>query len=186
MPPPSRQTHAFSPQGSHPRLTRGALAVPSQFVSGRGVRGLAAVCAVWSDDAASRRLTSLHSDAHAHGGGVTNNPPSGHVRTLSAPHPDGQTRTTPYRAVVVSGGADRKDDPYLLNGLNVHAGQLTYYAVSKALGSDVVPAACADGLKRKKAALSRCGLNVPFWMCAPPVIFPVCLGFRGLGPTLIS
>jgi hypothetical protein len=39
MPPPSRQTHAFSPQGSHPRLTRGTLAVPSQFVSGRGVRG---------------------------------------------------------------------------------------------------------------------------------------------------
>ena len=31
-----------------------------------------------------------------------------------------------------------KDDPHLLAGLNVHAGQLTYYAVGKALGIDVV------------------------------------------------
>ena len=30
------------------------------------------------------------------------------------------------------------DDAHLLNGLNVHAGQLTYYAVGKALGIDVV------------------------------------------------
>lgn len=30
------------------------------------------------------------------------------------------------------------DDEHLLNGLNVHAGQLTYYAVGKALGIDVV------------------------------------------------
>jgi len=30
------------------------------------------------------------------------------------------------------------DDPHLLNGLNVHAGQLTYYAVGKALGIDVI------------------------------------------------
>ncbi len=30
------------------------------------------------------------------------------------------------------------DDPHLLNGLNVHAGKLTYYAVGKALGIDVV------------------------------------------------
>lgn len=30
-----------------------------------------------------------------------------------------------------------EDDPHLLNGLNVHAGQLTYYAVGKALGIDV-------------------------------------------------
>ena len=30
------------------------------------------------------------------------------------------------------------DDPHLLNGLNVHAGQLTYFAVGKALGLDVV------------------------------------------------
>jgi alanine dehydrogenase len=31
-----------------------------------------------------------------------------------------------------------EDDPHLLNGLNVHAGQLTYYAVGKALGIDVI------------------------------------------------
>lgn len=30
------------------------------------------------------------------------------------------------------------DDPHLLNGLNVHAGQLTYYAVGEALGIDVI------------------------------------------------
>lgn len=30
------------------------------------------------------------------------------------------------------------DDPHLMNGLNVHAGQLTYFAVGKALGLDVV------------------------------------------------
>ncbi len=31
-----------------------------------------------------------------------------------------------------------EDDPHLLNGLNVHAGQLTYYAVGEALGIDVL------------------------------------------------
>ena len=31
-----------------------------------------------------------------------------------------------------------QDDPHLLEGLNVHAGQLTYFAVGKALGIDVV------------------------------------------------
>jgi alanine dehydrogenase len=31
-----------------------------------------------------------------------------------------------------------QEDPHLLNGLNVHAGQLTYFAVGKALGLDVV------------------------------------------------
>ena len=31
---------------------------------------------------------------------------SGHVRPLSAPHPDGQTRTSPYRGVQLSGGGD--------------------------------------------------------------------------------
>ena len=31
-----------------------------------------------------------------------------------------------------------EDDPHLLNGLNVHAGQLTYFAVGKALGIDVL------------------------------------------------
>ena len=30
------------------------------------------------------------------------------------------------------------DDPHLLDGLNVHAGQLTYYAVGEALGIDVI------------------------------------------------
>ena len=30
------------------------------------------------------------------------------------------------------------DDPHLMNGLNVHAGQLTYYAVGEALGIDVI------------------------------------------------
>lgn len=36
-----------------------------------------------------------------------------------------------------------EDDPHLLNGLNVHAGQLTYYAVGKALGTDVLSPALA-------------------------------------------
>ena len=31
-----------------------------------------------------------------------------------------------------------EDDPHLLNGLNVHAGKLTYYAVGEALGLDVL------------------------------------------------
>ena len=31
-----------------------------------------------------------------------------------------------------------EDDPHLLDGLNVHAGKLTYYAVGKALGIDVI------------------------------------------------
>jgi len=31
-----------------------------------------------------------------------------------------------------------EDDPHLLNGLNVHAGQLTYYALGKGLGIDVI------------------------------------------------
>jgi len=36
-----------------------------------------------------------------------------------------------------------EDDPHLLNGLNVHAGKLTYYAVGKALGLDVLSPALA-------------------------------------------
>ncbi|HGG04647.1 MAG TPA: alanine dehydrogenase [Aliiroseovarius sp.] len=36
-----------------------------------------------------------------------------------------------------------EDDPHLLDGLNVHAGQLTYYAVGKALGIDVLSPALA-------------------------------------------
>ncbi len=39
-----------------------------------------------------------------------------------------------------------EDDEHLLNGLNVHAGQLTYYAVGKALGLDVL----SPGLALKK------------------------------------
>lgn len=39
-----------------------------------------------------------------------------------------------------------EDDPHLLNGLNVHAGALTYYAVGKALGIDVIAPSLA--LKR--------------------------------------
>jgi alanine dehydrogenase len=36
-----------------------------------------------------------------------------------------------------------EDDPHLLAGLNVHAGKLTYYAVGKALGIDVLAPALA-------------------------------------------
>ncbi len=36
-----------------------------------------------------------------------------------------------------------EDDPHLLNGLNVHKGHLTYYAVGKALGIDVLSPALA-------------------------------------------
>ncbi|WP_282181732.1 alanine dehydrogenase [Aliiroseovarius marinus] len=36
-----------------------------------------------------------------------------------------------------------EDDPHLLNGLNVHAGKLTYYAVGEALGLDVLSPALA-------------------------------------------
>ncbi len=36
-----------------------------------------------------------------------------------------------------------EDDEHLLNGLNVHAGELTYYAVGKALGIDVISPALA-------------------------------------------
>jgi len=36
-----------------------------------------------------------------------------------------------------------EDDPHLMAGLNVHAGQLTYYAVGKALGIDVISPALA-------------------------------------------
>ena len=31
-----------------------------------------------------------------------------------------------------------EEDEHLLNGLNTHAGKLTYYAVGKALGMDVI------------------------------------------------
>ncbi|AZV79634.1 alanine dehydrogenase [Parasedimentitalea marina] len=48
--------------------------------------------------------------------------------------------TMPFMLALASKGWRQAciDDPHLLNGLNVHAGQLTYYAVGKALGMDVV------------------------------------------------
>ncbi len=47
--------------------------------------------------------------------------------------------TMPYMLALADKGWKQacSDDPHLLNGLNVHAGQLTYYAVGKALGIDV-------------------------------------------------
>ncbi|WP_420569316.1 alanine dehydrogenase [Thalassovita sp.] len=48
--------------------------------------------------------------------------------------------TMPFLLALANKGWKRAcaEDPHLLNGLNVHAGQLTYYAVGKALGLDVV------------------------------------------------
>ena len=48
--------------------------------------------------------------------------------------------TMPYMLALADKGWKQAciDDEHLLNGLNVHAGQLTYYAVGKALGIDVV------------------------------------------------
>ena len=89
--PTSYQTHVFSPLASQPRLTRGTLAVLSQLVSRRGVRGgwpHYALCGLTklqpvlyspSRDqppcrpalTAPRSLTRLHSYAHAHGGGAS-------------------------------------------------------------------------------------------------------------------
>ncbi len=48
--------------------------------------------------------------------------------------------TMPFMLALADKGWKRAcaDDPNLLNGLNVHAGKLTYYAVGKALGIDVV------------------------------------------------
>ncbi len=48
--------------------------------------------------------------------------------------------TLPYLLELADKGWRKacEDDPHLLNGLNVHAGQLTYYAVGKALGIDVL------------------------------------------------
>ncbi|MCK0150630.1 alanine dehydrogenase [Marivita sp. S6314] len=47
--------------------------------------------------------------------------------------------TMPYMLALADKGWRQAcaDDPHLLNGLNVHAGKLTYYAVGKALGIDV-------------------------------------------------
>jgi alanine dehydrogenase len=48
--------------------------------------------------------------------------------------------TMPYMLALADKGWKQacQDDPHLLNGLNVHAGQLTYFAVGKALGIDVL------------------------------------------------
>ncbi|WP_187428188.1 Alanine dehydrogenase [Roseobacter fucihabitans] len=47
--------------------------------------------------------------------------------------------TMPYMLALADKGWRQacSDDPHLMNGLNVHAGKLTYYAVGKALGMDV-------------------------------------------------
>jgi alanine dehydrogenase len=48
--------------------------------------------------------------------------------------------TMPFMLALADKGwrAACEDDPHLLNGLNVHAGKLTYFAVGKALGLDVL------------------------------------------------
>jgi hypothetical protein len=121
---PSRQTHAFSPLVPQPRLTRGHLRFSCSLYLGGSQGGWPrdAPCgltklqaALHSPSRAQPLLTSPHCTAtsyaptqrRARGGGVApHSPPSGHVRPLSAPHPDGQTRTSPYRGVQLSGGED--------------------------------------------------------------------------------
>lgn len=53
--------------------------------------------------------------------------------------------TMPFMLAIADKGWRQacEDDPHLLNGLNVHAGKLTYYAVGKALGIDVLSPALA-------------------------------------------
>lgn len=53
--------------------------------------------------------------------------------------------TMPFMLALANKGWKQacEDDPHLLNGLNVHAGHLTYYAVGKALGIDVLAPALA-------------------------------------------
>lgn len=48
--------------------------------------------------------------------------------------------TMPFMLALASKGWKKacEDDEHLLNGLNTHAGKLTYYAVGKALGIDVI------------------------------------------------
>ncbi|MFP7674325.1 alanine dehydrogenase [Marivita sp. S0852] len=47
--------------------------------------------------------------------------------------------TMPFMLAIADKGWKQacEDDPHLLNGLNIHAGKLTYFAVGKALGLDV-------------------------------------------------
>jgi alanine dehydrogenase len=52
--------------------------------------------------------------------------------------------TLPFAVQLANKGAQALlDDPHLLNGLNVHAGKITYEAVARDLGYDYVPAATA-------------------------------------------
>ena len=52
--------------------------------------------------------------------------------------------TLPYAVKLANSGVKAMlDDEHLLNGLNVHAGKITYEAVAKDLGYDYVPAAKA-------------------------------------------
>ncbi len=53
--------------------------------------------------------------------------------------------TLPFALQLARKGAKQAmlDDPHLLNGLNVHAGKITYEAVARDLGYDYVPAAQA-------------------------------------------
>ncbi len=53
--------------------------------------------------------------------------------------------TMPFMLALADKGWRRacEDDPHLMAGLNVHAGHLTYYAVGKALGIDVLSPALA-------------------------------------------
>ena len=55
--------------------------------------------------------------------------------------------TLPFAVAIANKGARQAmlDDPHLLNGLNVHAGHVTYEAVARDLGYDYVPAAKALG-----------------------------------------
>ena len=55
--------------------------------------------------------------------------------------------TLPYALQLANKGPKRAmlEDPHLLNGLNVHAGKLTYEAVARDLGYEYVPAALALG-----------------------------------------
>lgn len=50
--------------------------------------------------------------------------------------------TLPFTLALANKGSKQAllDDPHLLNGLNVHQGQVTYQAVSEVLGYDYVPA----------------------------------------------
>jgi alanine dehydrogenase len=50
--------------------------------------------------------------------------------------------TLPFAVQLANKGAKKAmlDDAHLRNGLNVHAGKLTYEAVAKDLGYDYVPA----------------------------------------------